>query len=194
MSSRFAEVEIAANKPPILTSGSITPEILRKFENACQNYFRAKKIAANEQVASIVGNMLDDLVADWYWTDEDRINKLSFDEFTKEMRSKWLEKGWEQQVRRCVLGTKQGGDAFWDWAVRMRGLNALLCDTASHLTDDVLWNQLEANLKPALSIACDDDGANAQTDLEKWMCAVKEIDECKRRECKQARADAEEAA
>jgi hypothetical protein len=192
--AKEAEVEVNGNKAPILTSRSVSPEVLRRFENACRNFFHAKKIAANEQVASVAGNMHDALISDWYWTDEARINGLSFEGFIKEMKVKWLKKGWELAICRHVLGTKQNGEVFWEWAVRMRGLNALLRDTASHLTDDTLRNQLDANLDTALSLACDDEKVYETTELEKWLGLVKDIDEMKRRERQQARADAEEAA
>ena len=194
MPSKIAKIELVANKAPILTAGMISPETLRRFENACRNYFRIKKIPLEEQVASIAGNMQDELVSDWYWTDEKCINALSFEDFMKEMCTKWLQKGWEQNIRRRVLGTKQGNDPFWDWAVHVCSLNALLRDLTSHLADNVLCNQLEANLETNLSIACDDDGVSMETDLEKWMGLVKQIDERKHRECVQAKADAEEAA
>jgi hypothetical protein len=46
--SKLAEVEVSGNKAPILTAGMITPETLRRFENACKNFFRTKKIDAAE--------------------------------------------------------------------------------------------------------------------------------------------------
>jgi hypothetical protein len=94
----IAEVEVSGNKAPILTSGSISPETLRRFENACKNFFRNKKIDTAEQVPAVAGNMQDNLISDWYWTDEERINGLSFDAFIKEIRDKWLPKGWEKDL------------------------------------------------------------------------------------------------
>jgi hypothetical protein len=192
--SKHAEVEVNGNKAPVLSPGTITPEILRRFENACKNFFRTKKIEAEGQVSAVAGNMHDPLVSDWYWTDEARINALSFDNFMKEMCVKWLKKGWEQQIRRRVLGTKQNGDVFWEWAVKMRGLNALLRDTTSHLDDTVLRNQLEANLDSHLCIACDDEKINDILDLEQWLTNVKNMDEKRRWDRVQAKADADAAA
>jgi hypothetical protein len=192
--SKQAEVEIIANKAPILTAGTLTPETLKRFENGCRNYFRMKKVEAKEQVASIAGNMQDDLISDWYWTDEVRINALTFENFLKEMRTKWLKKGWQKDIRRRVLGTKQNGEAFWDWAVRMRGLNALLRDTPSHLSDAILQSQLDANFDATLCTACDEDEVGDIADFEEWLAAVKEVDERVKRDRLQAKADAEEAA
>jgi len=62
-----------------------------------------------------------------------------------------------------------------------------------HLDDTRLLNQLEANLEPWLSRACDNERIN-KVDLDKWLDKVKIIDEKKHREWQQQRADVEEAA
>jgi hypothetical protein len=192
-SSNVAEVEVSGNKAPVLTPGSISPETLRRFENACKNFFRNKKIDAAEQVSAIAGNMQDPLVSDWYWTDEERINKLSFETFIKEMCDKWLPKGWENDLHRRVLGTKQNGEIFWEWAVHLRGLNASLRNLPDHLDDKELRNQLEVNLDKSLVIACDEDKVNDIAELKDWLTAVKNTDKRVRRDRERARADAEEA-
>jgi hypothetical protein len=69
----------------------------------------------------------------------------------------------------------------------------LLRGTTNHLDDAALLNQLEANLEPWLSRACDDERIKEDT-LDKWLDKVKIVDEKKRRERQQQRADAEEAA
>ena len=77
--------------------------------------------------------------------------------------------------------------------MKMRSLNTLLRGMPTHLDDTSLLNQLEANLEPSLSCACDDERVNEDT-LDKWLDKVKILDEKKHRECQQQRADAEEAA
>jgi len=183
----------STNKPPSLSAGTVSPEVLRQFENACRSFFRNKEgLDAKDHVARIAGGLQDPLLADWYWTGQETFDALSFDDFMKELRNKWLPNDWEQDIRRRVLGTKQSG-AFWEWAVKMRSLNTLLRGTTTHLDDAALLNQLEANLEPWLSRACDDERVKEDT-LDKWLDKVKIIDEKKRRERQQQRADAEEAA
>ena len=47
-SDGFAHIQQSSSKvPPILTEGTITPEILHRWERACLNYFRHKKIKAD---------------------------------------------------------------------------------------------------------------------------------------------------
>jgi hypothetical protein len=195
MSSKSAAevVHLAMNKPPILTSGTITPEILHVFENTCRSFFRNKEnIDPKNYIACIAGGLQDPLLADWYWTSQATLDELSFDAFMKELSNKWLANDWEQDVRCKVLGTKQSG-SFWEWEVRIRSLNTLLRGSSTHLDDAALLNQLEANLEPWLSRMCDDEHVK-EDNLGKWLDAVKIIDERKRRERQQQRADAEEAA
>ena len=105
-------------------------------------------------------------------------DELSFDDFMKEFRLKWLMNDWEQDIHNRVLDMKQVG-LFWEWAVKMRLLNTLLCGTPTHLDDAALLNQLKANLEPLLSHACDDERISGET-LDKWLDKVKILDEKKR--------------
>jgi hypothetical protein len=73
----------------------------------------------------------------------------------------------------------------------MRGLNALLRDTTSHLKDDILQNQLEANLDEALVKACNAEKINDISSLETWLTHVKAEDEQLRADHIQQKADAE---
>jgi len=173
--------------------GAVSPEVLRQFENACRSYFRNKEgLEPKDYVAHVAGGLQDPLIADWYWTSQAMFDVMSFDDFMKEIRNKWLPNDWEQDIRRRVLGTKQSG-AFWEWAVKMRSLNTLLHGTPMHLDDVGLLNQLKANLEPWLSRACDNERIK-EDELDKWLDKVKILDEKKRRERQQQRADADEAA
>jgi hypothetical protein len=81
---------------------------------------------------------------------------------------------------------------FWEWAVRVRGWNALLRNTTHHLDDGQLRNQLEANVENGLAIAIVEEDITEQ-ELDKWLSIVKNLDNKKRRDRQQQRADAEEA-
>jgi hypothetical protein len=147
----------SSNKPPSLSAGTISPEILHQFENACHSFFCNKEgLDVKDHVARITGGLQDPLLADWYWMGQEAFNALSFDDFMKELRNKWLLNDWEQDIGCRVLGTKQLG-AFWEWAIKMRSLNTLLCGTTTHLDDATLLNQLKVNLELWLSCAYDDE-------------------------------------
>ena len=168
MSSKSnAEVTHAgSNKPPVLSAGTVSPEVLRQFENTCQSFFHNKEgLEPKDYVTRIAGSLHDPLISDWYWTGQAAFDVLTFEDFMKEVRNKWLSNDWEQDICRKVLGTKQAG-AFWEWAVKVWSLNMLLRGMPAHLDDAGLLNQLEANLELWLSRACDDERIN-EADLDK---------------------------
>ena len=193
MPNAAAELIISsASKPPVLTAGKLSPELLRQFENACRSYFRTKEnLDPAEYVLRIAGGLQDPMIADWYWVGHEHLDEMSFDEFMRELRGKWLSKDWEQDIRRRVLGTKQTG-AFWEWTVSIRSLNTLLRNTEHHLSDAALLNQMEANLDPSLAAACDDEKISDR-DLDRWIDAVKTLDEKITRATHRQKAYAEEA-
>jgi hypothetical protein len=177
-------IHSAPTKPPILTAGAITPETVRQFENACRTFFHNKEnLADADHVARMVGGLQDPLIQDWYWNNQIRFDAMSFKDFMEELRSKWLPKDWEVDVRRKLLSTKQNG-LFWEWVVRLRAWNALLRGTTHHLDETQLLNQMEANLEPFLSNAVIEEEIT-ERDLDKWLSIVKNLDDKKRRERQQ---------
>jgi hypothetical protein len=110
------------------------------------------------------------------------------------MEQKWLQRGWEKDIHHHVLWTKQNSNMFWECAVQMRGLNALFCDTSSHLSNDKSCNQLEANIDKCLITSCNDEKVNDVVNLKIWLSKVKSIDKKLHCEREQAKKDAEDAA
>jgi len=99
-----------SNKPPCLSAGTVSPEVLRQFKNACRSFFHNKEgLNPKDHVARITGGLQDPLLADWYWMGQEGFNTLSFDDFMKEFHNKWLPNDWEQDIHCRVLGTKQSG-------------------------------------------------------------------------------------
>jgi len=120
LSKLYAEVTHArSNKPPVLSAGTVSPEVLCQFENVCRSFFHNKEgLELKDFVTRVASGLHDPLISDWYWTGQVTFDALSFDDFMKELRHKWLANDWEQDIRRKVLGTKQTG-TFWEWAVKM---------------------------------------------------------------------------
>jgi hypothetical protein len=117
---------MSANKPPYLMAGVLEPEVLHRFETTTKLYFCHKKTPPEEQVAAASGWIEDNLIQNWYWLLEEKFNEMKFDNFIKEIHGKWLRCGWEKKTRQKVLGAKQGSAPFWEWALHIRQLNALL--------------------------------------------------------------------
>jgi len=72
-------------KPPIVTSGELTPELLADFENGCYAYFSMKDVNDDKQVSKIAWGLQDARVQVWYRANRDEINKDGFSEFMKSL-------------------------------------------------------------------------------------------------------------
>ena len=102
-----AHFSIEPGKPPVITSGELTPELLADFENGCFAYFAWKDVAEDRQVMKIAWGLQDARVQVWYRTDRDKINAAGFTAFMKSVRTQWLPAGWEHNVKCLILSSSQ---------------------------------------------------------------------------------------
>jgi hypothetical protein len=148
----MASVEQSSpSKVPILTTGDISPSVMRQFEHACKNYFIYKKIVGDNQVLLIISGILDNRVANWIIAKHDHLVGLSFNAFMTDFCQNYLVEDWEEDTLRELLSMSQGGSTFWDYAVAVQSKNSLLCGTPLHLPDDKLHHQLGAGMEVRLS-------------------------------------------
>ncbi|KAG2752641.1 hypothetical protein P692DRAFT_20724843 [Suillus brevipes Sb2] len=125
--SKTAKVEqSSASKPPFLTAGELTPEVLKTFEMGCTQFFLHKDVKADEMVKKVAWGMQEPVIQDWYVTNRERIDKLTFAEYMSEVRDYWLPSGWSDIVRRKMLASTQGQRAFNEWAVDVQRQNSTL--------------------------------------------------------------------
>jgi len=153
------------------------PAVMRMYKNTCRNYFVHKKIPGDDQVAMIVGGLLDSRIADWINSDCAHIIKLSFANFMVEFRTAYLNGDWEEDTCCEVLGMTQGSSIFWDYTVSLQAKNSLLCGTVSHLPDDKLRHQLGADMEVRLSKKVSSEQLNKVVDFRKWLNEVRRCDE-----------------
>jgi hypothetical protein len=180
--SKTARVEqVAANKPPLLTPGDVSPEALRAWEMGCRQFFMHKSVDAAEQVAKVAWGLQDPRIQDWYLNDQDRINKLSFADYLAEVRSYWLSSDWADIVRQRMLSSTQGSKPFNEWAVQVQSQNTLLRGSTSHLDDTNLRYHLESHMHADLA-ADYREMKVTETDLRKWIEIVRLLDERRLRE------------
>jgi len=57
--STTATVEPMSRKAPILTNGDVTPSVMMEFENTCYDFFEAKSVPQDKQVAFILPGIRD---------------------------------------------------------------------------------------------------------------------------------------
>jgi hypothetical protein len=165
------------SKVPILTPGNILPAVMRQFEHSCRNYFIHKKIIADDQVSLIIGGILDNHINGWIMADHDCLIALSFDAFMIEFCANYLAEDWEEDTLHKLLSMTQGTSTFWDYAINLQSKNSLLCGTTSHLSDDILRQQLGAGMEVRLSKKAFTEKLNKVVDFRKWLNEVKHCDE-----------------
>ncbi|KAG2144235.1 hypothetical protein DEU56DRAFT_910589 [Suillus clintonianus] len=175
--SKYARVEQhAANKPPFLTAGEISPEVFRAWEMGCRQFFMHKDIPDDQMVKKVAWGMQEPIIQDWYLNDQDRLNALSFTDYIKEVRSYWLPADWADAVRQKMLSSTQGSKPFNEWAVEVQSKNTLLRDTPSHLNDTNLQYHLESHMHPDLTAEYRTEQIT-EKDLRKWIEKVRLLDD-----------------
>ncbi|KAG2078260.1 hypothetical protein BDR04DRAFT_1088024 [Suillus decipiens] len=161
----------SASNPPFLTVGEITPEALLSWEMACMQFFIHKDVPEDERVKKVARGMQDPRIQNWYLTNKEEIDALSFREYMIEIRSTWLPLGWEGILRRKMLSSTQGQCPFQQWAIDVQRQNILLRGTPSHLADINILFHLESRMN--VDLAADYDAGNiAKDDLHKWIKSV----------------------
>ncbi|KAG1839529.1 hypothetical protein F4604DRAFT_1599551, partial [Suillus subluteus] len=175
--SKAARVEqSSASKPPFLTLGEVTPEALRSWEMGCTQFFMHKGIPDEDMVKKIAWGMQDPRIQDWYSTNQEEIDAMTFKEYMAEVRSIWLPLGWADTVRRKMLASTQGQRPFSEWVIDVQSQNTLLRGTASHLPDVNILYHLESHMNAEL--AADYHAENVvEEDLRKWIEKVRILDE-----------------
>ena len=177
--NQIAVVEhIHQSKSPTLLAGEIDPAVMRTFELGCLDFFDCKGIKEEDQVRKILGSFRDTRIRDWISGDRNRLLTLSFADFMSEMRANYLDPDWEPTVRcRILAATLKQNQSFWDWFSHMQSLNSLLANTASHFSDALLCEKLEARLDPELTRRCNANRVDKILVLRPWALEVKCHDE-----------------
>ncbi|KAG2063123.1 hypothetical protein BDR04DRAFT_1039109, partial [Suillus decipiens] len=125
--TKSAKVEQAApNKLPKLLAGELTPETAQEWEIACTTYFMHRDVEAKDQVRMIAFGMLDPRLHTWYLTQRATLDQGTFEEYVATLKKDWLESHWATKLKKKVLGSHQGTQRFYEWALDLQNLNALL--------------------------------------------------------------------
>ena len=64
-----ATVKLTSGKTPILTSRDMTPSVMMEFENTCLDFFEAKSVPNDKQVAFILLGIRDLCIQNWIAAD-----------------------------------------------------------------------------------------------------------------------------
>ncbi|KII91701.1 hypothetical protein PLICRDRAFT_682050, partial [Plicaturopsis crispa FD-325 SS-3] len=181
-------------KPPVLTPGKVSARVLRTWTKGAKDYFFHKKIDVAREVKAVSGGLRDDRLQDWFASKEDELTALTFAAFCDKLRVKCLPEDWDYDIARAILSSKQGSSTFEDWHIKLSSENALLTGTASHVSEAVLRNHLNANCHPDTAHECRDAKAHRIADNDEWINEVVRCDKKRIRNAEHHRLHAEQAA
>ena len=178
MSTPAATVDPTSAKAPVLTAGDISPTVMMDFENAAQDFFVAKSVPAEKQVAMVIPGLKDIQIRDWIAADRPHIVVFPFPDFMKELRANYLQQDWEDQVQNDILTSTltNAKMTFWNWAQHLLKLNCLLWGMSSAFDDLMLRNHLEAHLDNDLKARVRHSNACKDKFFKTWVAAVHLID------------------
>jgi hypothetical protein len=178
------------SRPPNLSARKITPNVLREFENHVENFFMNAKttIPEDEKVTKILGCFGNPLVNDWISVNRSRLRTLTFPEFMKEFRSRWLPHAWVEDLRTEILSSSLGSNqTFEAWSESLRILNVPLRDSDSHIDEAQMRRQLEANIDPELRAMVRREKLSTIADFQEWLAAMINLDNERQLERKRIR-------
>ena len=177
--SANASVESTSGKAPVLTGGDVTPAVMMEFENACHDFFEAKSVPAEKQVAFILPRIKHFQIRNWIAADRATIVALPLASFMTQLCKNSLHPDWEDHVREEILKSclNPSKESFWAWSQNVIMLNCLLRDTTSLFDDATLHNQLDAHLDDNLKDRVKHRDAKKEKMLKAWVDAVCRLDE-----------------
>ena len=173
--SGSATVESTSGKAPVLTSRDVSPSVMMEFENARHDFFEAKLVPADKQVAFILPGIKDFRIHNWVAADRATIVAVPFATFMSQLRKNSLHPGWEDHVRDEILKSRldPAKESFWVWSQNVIKLNCLLRDTSSLFDDMTLQNQLDAHLDDDLKDHVKHSEAKKEKTLKSWVDVVR---------------------
>ncbi|KAJ7248124.1 hypothetical protein B0H12DRAFT_1072731 [Mycena haematopus] len=149
-SSGAAILDLPASKLPLLHEGETSQGQLRQLEIHCANYFTLKSIAADKQVANVIGCFRDYRITSWLDNDDERTaaSTLEFKGFMALVRERLLPSDWERTLKQERNSRKQDKtEPFLSFLTSVERLNSFLINTAHHLDDAGLRTLLETNMQ-----------------------------------------------
>lgn len=150
-----------------------------EFKNACYDFFEAKSVPAEKQVAFILPGIIDFRIHNWIAADRATVVALPFASFMSQLRKNHLHPDWEDHVHDEILKSRlePNKELFWTWSQHVIKLNCLLRDTGSVFDDTTLRNQLDAHLDDELKEHVKHSNAKKEKTLKGWIDIVRCLDE-----------------
>lgn len=160
-------------KLPVLTTSTVTPQVLAEYKDGCKAYFYYKSVVPDWQVGAIIFSLKDTRIKDWACALSAVVLVMTFDNFMTELRTCLLTVGWELTLQQEILSARQKiSTPFDEWKNSFGAKNSLLLDTNYHVEESTFRNHLNANMTSELSNNCTDLDLHLILDFQTWSDAV----------------------
>ena len=173
-------------RPPVMSDGEVTPGVVEHFEYLCDIFFMHAKgrISEEQKVTRLFRSFKNPYINVWISREHATLAALTFPDFMKEFRRRWLPKNWEITLQTKVLGTllDPTKETFNEWVRHVQILNITLRGTPEQLSDTQLRAQLQANLDEELRTMVYDEMAHEIKELRPWIRKVRRLDNKRRNE------------
>jgi hypothetical protein len=94
-----------------------------------------------------------------------------------DVRKKWLQPGWEQDIKLTILASSQGNMPINDWINLLESTNTLIKGHACKLTDSDLCNYIQSHVHTNTMTAATDTKLHELTSHEIYKTSLKVIDD-----------------
>ena len=171
---------------PVLTAGTVSPAILAQLIQYFNSYFHKCKVADEDKVRNILMSFQDIKIDNWLKNNTEQFTAadFSFEDFTTELRKRFLDPHWESSIVRTVVNSQMTeSESFSTFANRVMHGNNLLIGTTSRLDTTALRAKLEINMSTYLADKItrlrptDKERINAIVVFEDWLHEVTLLDE-----------------
>ena len=171
---------------PILTAGTVSPAILAQLIQYFNSYFHKCKVADEDKVRNILMSFHDIKIDNWLKNNTEQFTAadFTFEDFTTELRKRFLDPHWESSIVRTVVNSQMtDSESFSTFANRVMHGNNLLIGTTSRLDTTALRAKLEINMSTYLADKLtrlrptDKERINAIVVFEDWLHEVTLLDE-----------------
>lgn len=161
---------------PNISEGKITPTVINTFDFLAKHFFREKAIVEDEKVWRGCSNITNPRLLDWYTSNADELDKLTWDVFLKRVRDRFLKKGWDTDLQAKVYSQKQGRSSFDDFISDLECINTELKTSTLRFSDAALRVVASANLCEDLRLLINNDSFTTIADYNNWKTAVSNTD------------------
>ena len=166
-------------KPPAITPGRLTPNLLFDFENGAYSYFSFKDIKAEKEVLKVAGGLQDGRIQTWYRLNRAAVDAAGLSAFMAHVRESWLEPGWEQNVKLVILASHQSTTPISNWIMLLESTNALLNGHTCKLSDDDLRNHIQSHIHPDTMTAATTAELHLIVSYDKYKRSLKVVDDAR---------------